>query len=129
MPRTQEPGELRSIHFNLLGGAVLAFLLVGGIGVWASTTELSGAVLASGTVIVESSVKKVQHVTGGIVAQLFARDGDKVSGGDVLVRLDDTVLRANLAIVTKGIDDMTARKARLESERDRVDEIVWPADL
>jgi HlyD family secretion protein len=129
VPRTDQSGELRSIRLNLLGGAVLAFLLVGGIGVWASTTELSGAVLSSGTVVVESSVKKVQHLTGGIVAQLFVRDGDKVRGGDVLVRLDDTLFRASLAIVTKGLKDMTARKARLESERDGVDHIAWPTDF
>jgi HlyD family secretion protein len=76
-----------------------------------------------------SSVKKVQHLTGGIVAQLFVRDGDKVRGGDVLVRLDDTLFRASLAIVTKGLKDMTARKARLESERDGVDHIAWPTDF
>jgi HlyD family secretion protein len=129
MIQSVELGELRSIRLNLLSGAVVALLLVGGVGVWASTTELAGAVLASGTIVVESSVKKVQHLTGGIVAELFVRDGKKVSVGDVLVRLDDTVLRANLAIVTKGIDDMTARKARLESERDGLDEIALPAEL
>jgi HlyD family secretion protein len=121
--------ELRSIRFNLCGGAAVAFLLVGGIGVWASTTELSGAVLASGTTVVESSVKKVQHLTGGVVARLFVREGDKVHGGDVLVQLDDTVLRANLAIVNKNLDAMTVRKTRLESERDGSTEITWPSDL
>jgi len=121
--------ELRSIRFNLLGGAAVAFFLVGGIGLWASTTELSGAVLASGTTVVESNVKKVQHLTGGVVARLFVREGDKVHGGDVLVQLDDTVLRANLAIVSKSLDAMTARKTRLESERDGSTEITWPSDL
>ena len=124
-----EIGELRSIRLNLLGGTVLALLLTGGIGGWASTTELSGAVLASGAVVVESSVKKVQHLNGGIVAEIHARDGRKVRSGDILLRLDDTVLRANLAIVAKGIVDMTARKARLVAERDRADEISWPEAL
>src|SRR4051794_19122488 len=124
-----ELGELRSIRLNLMGAAVLAFLLVGGIGVWASTTELSGAVIASGTIVVDSSIKKVQHLTGGIVARLLVRDGDKVSDGAVVVRLDDTVVRASLAIVTKGIADLTARKSRLESERDGADEIDWSAAL
>jgi HlyD family secretion protein len=129
MTRVEDLGELRSIRLNLMGAAVLAFLLVGGIGVWASTTELSGAVIASGTIVVDSSIKKVQHLTGGIVARLLVRDGDKVSDGEIVVRLDDTVLRANLAIVTKGIADLTARKSRLESERDGADEIHWPAAL
>jgi HlyD family secretion protein len=129
MDAKPELGEQRSIRLNLLGGTVLALLLTGGIGVWASTTELSGAVLASGSVVVESSVKKVQHLTGGVVAHILARDGHKVRGGDVLLQLDDTVLRANLAIVTKGIVDMTARKARLVSERDRKAGIEWPESL
>ena len=113
---TLASGELGSIRANLLFGCAVALLLVGGVGVWAATTVLSGAVLAAGSVVVESSVKKVQHLSGGIVAEIAARDGHKVRGGDILVRLDDTVLRANLAIVAKGIVDMTARKARLEAQ-------------
>src|SRR6516162_5933975 len=57
------------------------------------------------------------------------RDGDRVHAGDVVVRLDETVTRANLAIVTKGLGEMMARKARLESERDGLDAITFPAQL
>jgi HlyD family secretion protein len=121
--------ELKSLRRNVLAGAVATFLLVGGVGMWAATTELSGAVLASGTVVVESNVKKVQHPTGGVVARLLVRDGSKVSAGDVLVKLDDTVLRSNLGIVAKGLDVMMARKARLEAERDAVAVIAWPFEL
>jgi HlyD family secretion protein len=74
-------------------------------------------------------VKKVQHPTGGIVGELRVRDGDRVHAGDVVVRLDETVTRANLAIVTKGLGEMMARKARLESERDGLDTITFPAQL
>src|SRR6185437_15811894 len=84
---------------------------------------------ASGTVVVESNVKKVQHPTGGVVGQLLVRDGDKVKSGDLLVRLDDTVTRANLAIVTKALTELYARKARLSAERDRSDSIRFPDDL
>ena len=63
----------------------------------------------------------MQHPTGGIVGELRVRDGDRVKHGDIVVRLDDTVTRANLAIVTKGLDELSARKARLESERDGVE--------
>jgi len=89
---------------------------------------MSGAITASGSVVVDSNVKKVQHLSGGIVGQLLVREGDRVEAGDTVVRLDDTVLQAGLAIVTKGLDEMRARKARLVSERDGTDEIVFPSD-
>jgi HlyD family secretion protein len=122
-------GENRSLRRHLFGGTVLAALLTGGIGGWAATTELSGAVTASGSVVVDSSVKKVQHLTGGIVGELMVREGDRVRTGDVLVRLDETALRAGLAIYAKGLDEMRARKARLASERDGAERIAVPPEL
>ena len=118
-----------SLRNHLIGGSVIVLLLTAGIGGWAATTEITGAVTASGSVVVDSSVKKVQHLTGGIVGELLVRDGDRVRAGDTLVRLDETVTQANLAIVAKGLDEMRARKARLISERDRLDDIDFPPDL
>jgi membrane fusion protein, type I secretion system len=103
--------------------------LILGIGGWAFRTELAGAVTASGSVVVDSNVKKVQHLTGGIVGKLLVREGDRVEAGDTVVRLDDTVLQAGLAIVTKGLDEMRARKARLVNERDGSETIVFPSDM
>jgi HlyD family secretion protein len=108
---------------------VTSLLLVVGLGGWAATTEFAGAVIAPGQVVVNSNVKKVQHPTGGIVGELRVRDGDKVKVGDVVVLLDDVQTRANLAIVTKALDEMAARQAREEAERDGIDEITFPADL
>ena len=85
---------------------------------WATTTEISGALIAPGTVVVDSNIKKVQHPTGGVVGELLVNDGDRVKAGDLLVRLDDTVTKANLAIVTKTLTELYARKARLSAERD-----------
>lgn len=121
--------ERASIRRHLMGGAIIALVLSGGLGGWAATTELAGAVMASGSVVVDTNVKKVQHLTGGIVRELLVRDGQRVARDDVVVRLDDTVTRANLAIVVKGIDDMNARKARLECERDGAASIAFPASL
>jgi HlyD family secretion protein. len=120
-------GEDRSMRHHLLAGIILAAGMTGGIGGWAATTELSGAVTAAGSVVVDSNVKKVQHLTGGIVGELMVREGDHVRAGETLVRLDETALRAGLAIYTKGLDEMRARKARLASERDGVDHLVVPA--
>jgi membrane fusion protein, type I secretion system len=122
-------GEDRTLRNHLLGGTVMALVLTFGIGGWAATTELSGAITASGLVVVDTNVKKVQHPTGGVVGELLVREGDHVRAGDMLVRLDETVLRAGLAIVTKGLDEMRARKARLASERDGAERILVSGDL
>ena len=119
----------RSMRRHLVAAIVVVLVLVIGVGGWAATAVISGAVVASGSIVVDSNVKKVQHLTGGIVGELRVRDGDRVRAGDIVVRLDETVTRANLAIVTKGLDELTARKARLESERDGSDTIIFPAQL
>jgi HlyD family secretion protein len=119
----------RSARGAMLGGAAVAAFLVLGVGGWASTAELSGAVLAPGQVVVDSNVKKVQHPTGGVVGELAVRDGDVVRSGDLLVRLDETVTRANLGMVAKSMDELSARQARLQAEQDGADAIAFPADL
>jgi membrane fusion protein, type I secretion system len=115
-------------RYTIAGAAVVAFLTFG-VAVWATTTEIAGALIAPGTIVVESNIKKVQHPTGGVVGELRVRDGDRVKAGDLLVRLDDTVTRANLAIVTKTLTELTARKARLSAERDGSDRITFPEEL
>jgi len=119
----------RSMRRHLVAAIVVVLVLVVGVGGWAATTAISGAVVASGSVVVDSNVKKVQHPTGGIVGELRVHDGDRVHAGEIVVRLDETVTRANLAIVTKGLGELMARKARLESERDGLDTITFPAQL
>ena len=113
----------------LLGGVAVSCVLTMGIGGWAATTEIAGAVVASGALVVESNVKKVQHPTGGVVGEVRVHDGDRVKAGDILVRLDETQTRANLAIVTKALDELAARRARDEAERDATAEIVFPEEL
>src|SRR3954452_7659929 len=99
---TRQHGIGPSIRRAMLTTIVVIALLAGGLGGWAMTTELSGAVVASGTLVVDTNVKKVQHPTGGVVGELLVRDGDRVEPGAIVVRLDATTTRANLAIVVKG---------------------------
>src|SRR5438105_9895652 len=126
---SREQGPRRTIRkLNIIGLAlVVAFL--GGIGGWASTSELSGAVIAIGTVIVESNVKKVQHPTGGVVKEILVKEGSQVDEGQIVVRLDDTVTRATLGVVRSQLDENTARLARLSAEREDANAIVFPDDL
>jgi HlyD family secretion protein len=127
-PSPQE-GSQRSIRRHMIAGVLVVVFLAGVVGGWASTTNIAGALIADGSIVVDSNVKKVQHPTGGVVGKLNVQDGDHVKSGDILVQLDDTVTRANLAIVTKGLDELAARKARLEAERDGTSSITFPPDL
>jgi HlyD family secretion protein len=119
----------RSIRRYRVFGLATAGFFVCGIGGWAATTELSGAVVAQGHLVVDSSVKKVQHLTGGIVEDLRVREGDRVKAGDILLRLDETQARAALAIVSKNLDELLARQARLEAEREGVTKIEFQSEL
>src|SRR5499426_3286274 len=95
----------RSMRRHLVAAIVVVLVLVVGVGGWAATAVISGAVVASGSLVVDTNVKKVQHPTGGIVGELRVRDGDRVKAGDIVARLDDTQTRANLAIVIKALDE------------------------
>ena len=119
----------KSINRHVLAGVLIVALLAGGVGGWAATSEISGAVIAAGQIVVDSNVKKVQHPSGGIVGDLRVHDGDRVKTGDIVVRLDDTITRANLSIVTKGLNELMARKARLEAERGGAEKITFPEEL
>jgi len=124
-----DKGTRFSIKRHLIVGLSVVILLAGGLGGWASTAQISGALIAPGSIVVESNVKKVQHPTGGVVGELRAHDGDLVKAGDVVVRLDDTVTKASLAIVTKNLDGLWARAARLEAEQRGLDKITFPPML
>ena len=118
-----------SIRRHVFAGMVVFALLVTGVGGWAASTSISGALIAPGSIVVDSNIKKVQHPTGGVIGELLVRDGDHVKAGDIVARLDQTVTRANLAIIVKGLDEFTARKARLTAERDAADTITFPQTL
>lgn len=119
----------RDVNRYALYSFAAVALLVFGFGGWAVFTQLSGAVIAGGTVVVESSAKRVQHQEGGIVAEIDARNDDYVEAGQVLLKLDDTALRASLAIVETQLNEALAIEARLSAEIMGKDEIDFPAEL
>jgi HlyD family secretion protein len=133
MAEKQKPATLqgirRSMRRQILGGVAVIALLGGGVGGWAATTPLAGAVIAMGQIAVDTNVKKVQHATGGIVGEIRVREGDRVKTGDLLMKLDETVTRANLAVVANQLDELEARQARLAAERDDLPAIRFPAVL
>src|SRR4051812_37196944 len=129
MQPTKKSAHEKKLKSLARSGIALIALFGGTIGLWAATSTLSGAVVAGGQFVIDSSVKKVQHPTGGIVGELRVREGDQVKEGDLLVRLDETVTRANLQVVSKQLDEFIARQARLEAERDGDNEVKIPEEF
>ena len=116
-----------ALRRRLTLAVALILLLALSCGVWAATTQIAGAVIASGVVVVESNIKKVQHPSGGIVAVIPIKNGDPVRAGDMVLTLDSTQARANLGVIASQLVQLTGRKARLEAERDLVEAIRFPA--
>ncbi len=119
----------RSLGRHITAVTILGIALVVGIGGWAMTTELSSAIVASGTVVVENNVKKIQHLTGGIVEEVLVKEGDTVKAGQILLKLDGTTVRANLSIVQNTLAQLYARRARLLAEQLGSNDFAIPEDL
>lgn len=118
-----------SIRNHCLAVLACAFVLVFGFGAMGAVLQLSGAVVASGRIVVQSALKKVAHPTGGIVDRMFVEDGTRVRQGDMLIHLDETVARATAEALSRDVDELTAQQARLEAERDGREDIVFPEPL
>ena len=106
----------------------MSVLLMGLVvfGGWASFVPLSGAIVATGTLVSASNVKKIQHTTGGIVAQVNVKDGMRVKADELLVRLDDTQTRSNMQMIVTQFEQIRVRIARLTAERDGRDSLIFP---
>ncbi len=113
----------------LLLGFLALFVLVGGFGSWSVLARISGAVVVSGQVEVEQNRQVVQHPDGGVVRELRIKEGDKVKAGDVLIRLDPSILRSNLATIESQLYEILARRGRLEAERDSARTIIFAPEL
>lgn len=113
-----------------LRGRVIAGLIVTGIGFGSAgayaLSDLEGAVVTAGSVSAGPNARRVQHPIGGIITEILRREGERVSMGEVVARLDDAVIRTNLGLSTKNIDGLAARRARLDAERDGKSEIAFP---
>ena len=120
------PSARQSVHHHILAVAMAAAFLVASIGIMGAATRMSGAIISQGSLVVESSVKKVQHPSGGVAKKLLVEDGARVAKDDLLILMDETVAQANLTAVTKSLWELEARRARLQAERDGDAEIVFP---
>ena len=103
---------------HLTIGALALLFLVGGLGGWSAFASIAGAVIAGGSLQVAAKQQVVQHPDGGVVDRILVRDGDRVEAGQVLLRFDGALLRAELSIIENQLYGARVRIARLEAERD-----------
>lgn len=115
--------------WRVRAGLIVLLVTFIGAGGWAALAPLDGAAIAPGQVIVESQNRVIQHLEGGIVAELRVRDGDQVAKGEALVILSDTRARAELDVVESELREVLGREARLRAERVGADEIEFPSEL
>lgn len=113
----------------LFWGFLTLALLIGGLGTWSVLTNVAGAIIARGQIEVTRNRQVVQHVDGGVVAEILVAEGDKVRAGDVLLRLDGSQLYSELTIVENQLHELNARRARLVAERDDAESVTFPAEL
>ena len=116
-------------RWPLAVGFLALLLLVGVIGYWSVTARIAGAVISSGMIQVESNRQVVQHPDGGVVGEILAKDGDSVEAGQILLRLDDTLLASELKVIEDQLDEIAARKLRFTAERDDADGFDLTEDL
>ena len=117
------------VRLTVMTGFAIIAVFFGGLGVWAVVAPLESAAIAAGTVIVDTNRKTIQHLEGGIVSEILVRDGDKITPGQVLIRLDETRPRSTLDLLQGRRLAASALEARLAAERDGRAEIIFPRNL
>ncbi|MFW8594154.1 HlyD family type I secretion periplasmic adaptor subunit [Cribrihabitans neustonicus] len=109
----------------LMIGLISLVILVGGFGTWSVMSSIAGAVVATGRIEVDRNRQVVQHLDGGVVAEILVDEGDTVEEGQTLIRLDPNDLRSRLVITEGQLFELMARRGRLEAERDEAEEITF----
>ena len=128
-PAQVADGRGMGIGAAVVFGIIVIVLFLGGFGVWSILASLETAAISQGRVTVDSKRKTVEHLEGGIVADILVEEGEDVSAGQILVALDDTHARASFSSIEGSYHAMAALRARLEAERGGLAEIRWPAWL
>ncbi|MHC2335483.1 HlyD family type I secretion periplasmic adaptor subunit [Bradyrhizobium sp. USDA 4454] len=118
-----------SIRNIALAGWLIIAIFFFGLGTWAVTAPLNGAVVANAVVKVDGNRKSLQHLDGGIVKELHVREGDRVLAGDLLIVLDETQARAEHEVLTQQYAVLRATEVRLLTELDHGSQLVMPPEL
>jgi len=124
-----DPQQAWSVRWPMTLGLLTLLVLIGGFGAWATLSNIAGAIVAPGQIEVDQNRQAIQHPEGGVVAALLVDEGQLVAEGDVILRLDGSVIQSNLAVVNAQYDEWRARRVRLVAERDGLSEVAFPADV
>jgi len=124
-----EPAPQWSAARPLFWGFLAIALLVGGLGAWSVLTTLAGAIIAPGQIEVSQNRQIIQHPDGGVVQDILVAEGTEVRAGDIVLRLDGSALKSELAIVQNQLLELGARRARLEAQSDEAGIVEFPEEL
>ena len=119
----------RSTKLPTVAGALIMAVVLMGFGVWGNMAPIAGAVVASGVFVVTGQNKIVQHLEGGMIREIYVREGDTVEAGQMLLELDDTAARAELQRLFLRRVRLTAIDARLQAEMREEQDITLPSDI
>lgn len=108
----------KSFARNLIIGWAAILLVFGGLVAWSVFAPFEGAVLSQGQVAVESNQQAIQHLEGGIVREIYVREGDEVEQGQRLISLDATTTQAGVQALEARLFELLGTEARLIAERD-----------
>lgn len=127
---TVEPDyKLMTVRRALRRSSLVVFLFFGALGGWFYFARLDSAAVAQGVVETDSSTREIQHLEGGIVREIFVGNGDVVSAGDILLRLDPTRSAASADLFRTQLWVSRARMARLKAEIALEESYTYPADV
>jgi HlyD family secretion protein len=130
---TTTAGALSDFELSLnrlrLLGATSVLVFFGTVGTWAYSTVMSGAVIASGQFVVEGNTRKVQHLTGGVVAAVLVKEGDHVHENQIVIRLDETLARVGLHVLMRQLEELFVRRQRLIAESDEKSTVTMAPEL
>ncbi|MCO4843886.1 MAG: HlyD family type I secretion periplasmic adaptor subunit [Yoonia sp.] len=124
-PLAQDPNKRWSTRAPITVGLLALIVLIGGFGTWSVMAQITGAVITSGQIEVDRNRQVIQHPDGGVVAEIIVDEGDLVKSGDLLIRLDASVLQSELAVVEGQLFELMARRGRLEAERDGAESLTF----
>jgi len=116
---------VQSARSPILFGTYVIIIFVGIGGIWSATAPLDSATVAIGTVISDTNKKTIQHHEGGIIKNIFVKQGDKVKEGDKLIEFDDTKVKSQYENVLNQYRSLLANEGRLIAERDNLESIEF----
>lgn len=133
-PETEaETGSVYESNTRLRGRIRKSFIAIGALlgilVIMSQLVQVTGAVMAIGALAVESQVKSISHPNGGVLSEVLVRDGSRVKAGAILMRLDSTVSEVNASLTGASVEELRARRARVEAELSEQTDIQFPKDL